>query len=81
MENPRRKNHGAKREILLNQREYKEFSALYYKFNSLSSISFLVEGLFALNFWPGDGCNAGEIGITATIFMCGVVVMAAIVGT
>jgi len=29
------KNHGEKREIPLNQRDYKEFSALYYRFNSL----------------------------------------------
>ena len=32
---PHQKNHGAKREIPLNQRDYKEFSTLYYKFNSL----------------------------------------------
>ena len=30
-----RKNHDAKREISLNQKDYKEFSALCYKFNSL----------------------------------------------
>jgi len=35
-ENPQRgKNHGAKREIPLNQKDYKEFSALCYRFNSL----------------------------------------------
>ena len=35
-ENPQRgKNYGAKREIPLNQRDYKEFSALCYRFNSL----------------------------------------------
>ena len=69
-------------EVPLNQRDYKEFSTLYYKFHSLGSISLLVGGecIFVLNCWPGGGWNAGEIGVTATIFMCGVVT-ATIVGT
>ena len=35
MKNLQGKNHGENREILLNQRDYKEFSTLYYRFNSL----------------------------------------------
>ena len=77
----REKSRNKVREIQLNQRDYKEFSILYHKFNSLGIPSPLTRGedLFLLNYWPGGGWNANEIGVTATIFIFGVVVTAAIV--
>jgi len=71
VKNSRKKSRSKEKEILLNQRDYKEFSTLYYKFNSLGSIPLLVGGedLFVLSCWPGGEWNASEIGVTATIAM------------
>ena len=69
--------------VALSPRDYKGFSMLYYIINSPGSARHLIggESLFVLNCWLGGGWNTGKIGVTGTIFMCEVVVIAAIVGS
>ena len=77
VKNSRKKSRSKEREITLNLRDYKEFSTLYHKFNSLGFHPPLVgRGLFVLNCKPESGWNASEISLTATIFVCGVVTAA-----
>jgi len=59
------------------------FTELYYGYNLLDPIPFLVRGenLFVLSYWPGCGWNDDEIGVITVILTCEIVITGAIVGT
>ena len=59
------------------------FTELYYGYNLLNLIPFLVRGesLLVMNYQPEGGWNDEEIGVIAMILICEIVITDAIVGT
>jgi len=81
VENQVGKNTGRRERIHYIQVVTTNSAGLYCVYNFSYPISLsLEEKVFVLNCWLKGGRSAGEIGITATIFMYGFVVMTEIVG-